>query len=181
MEKVIFFPDFCLFVSPGMKKRYLEFGRFIAIDFTYNLIRERPYINEEMAEGMGRKTKPKHWVTGIISGLDSARRLLVYGIAFCYSETADSIEKIFDNFFDLMGRPCETIISDGGLGIEEAIKRLKARNVFTGAHLLDAYHVMANLKVKFNHSETLRELYLAADEEEYYHIFESEVVHMQAS
>lgn len=163
MEKVIFFPDFCLFVSPGMKKRYLEFGRFIAIDFTYNLIRERPYINEEMAEGMGRKTKPKHWITGIISGLDSARRLLVYGIAFCYSETADSIEKIFDNFFDLMGRPCETIISDGGLGIEEAIKRLKARNAFTGVHLLDAYHVMANLKVKFTHSEVLRQLYLAAD------------------
>ena len=45
VEKVKFFPHFCLFISPGMKKKYLDFGRFISVDFTYNLIREKPYVS----------------------------------------------------------------------------------------------------------------------------------------
>ena len=45
IEKVMFFPHFCLFVSPSMKSKYLEYGRFMAIDFTYNLIKERPYVS----------------------------------------------------------------------------------------------------------------------------------------
>ena len=95
----------------------------------------------------------------------------MYAIAFCYSETANVIEKLLDNFFDIMGQPCETILSDGGLGIEEAIKKLKNRRVFEGTHLLDAYHVMANLKVKYHNCSVLRRLYLAADQEEYYSIY----------
>ena len=95
--------------------------------------------------------------------MDSGRRLLVYGIAFCHSETADSIEKILSNFFEITGKSCETIISDGGLGIEEAIKRLQFQRVFTGEHLLDAYHIMANLKVRYHNMCILRRLYLAAD------------------
>ena len=84
IERVRFFPDFCLFVSTSMKAKYLEYGRFIGIDFTYNLIRQKPYVSEEEDEAE-RKKRPKQWITGIISGLDSARRLLIYGIAFCHS------------------------------------------------------------------------------------------------
>lgn len=83
IEKVKFFPDVCLYVSNSMRKKYLQFGRFIAIDFTYNLIRERPYVREEMEEE--KKRKSTKWITGIISGLDSARRICVYAIAFCHS------------------------------------------------------------------------------------------------
>ena len=43
VEKVVFFPNVCLYVSPSMKNMYLKFGIFISIDFTYNLILETPY------------------------------------------------------------------------------------------------------------------------------------------
>ena len=39
IEKVKFFPYFTLFISYSMKQMYLKYGRFIGIDFTYNLIR----------------------------------------------------------------------------------------------------------------------------------------------
>lgn len=60
-----------------------------------------------MIERLGtEKKKIKQWITAPICGLDSARRLLVYGLAFCYSESADNVEKILENFFDLMGKGC---------------------------------------------------------------------------
>ena len=179
IERVKFFPQVCLYISNTMKKKYLEFGRFVAIDFTYNLIRERPYVGEQMEEGTRPKKKPTKWITGIISGLDSARRILIYAIAFCYSESIDSIRVILENFFDVMGRQPETILSDQGLGIIGAIEQLQSQGAFRGTHLFDAYHIMANLKVQFENRHILRELYLAADEQEYNDIYEREIVCMK--
>lgn len=162
-----------------MKKKYLEYGRFIGIDFTYNLIKERPYIVDEMEEEPKKKKKPTKWITGVISGLDSARRLLIYGIAFCYSESIKSIQLILENFFDVTGKQPETILSDQGLGIIGAIQKLQERRAFTGIHLFDAYHIMANLKVQYENRHILRELYLAADEDQFNEIFEREIAYMK--
>ena len=48
-----------------------------------------------------------------------------------------------------MGQECETIFSDGGSGIEQGIIRLKEEGLFHGYHLLDAYHAMKTVKVRF--------------------------------
>ncbi len=62
-------------------------------------------------------------------------------------------------------------MSDQAAGIEEAVKRIKTKGVFQGHHLLDAYHVMTNLKVTYAHMHIMRKLYLAADNLEYYSIY----------
>ena len=75
-----------------MKKKFLQYGRFMAIDFTYNLIKEHPYVEESMTDEKNpKKRKITKWITGLISGLDSARRICVYGMAFCYSESISNI------------------------------------------------------------------------------------------
>ena len=119
-----------------------------------------------------RRKRPTKWITGIISGLDGARRILIYGLAFCYSESISSIETILDNFFEIMGTQPETILSDQGLGIIGAIESLKRKDIFKGTHLFDACHIMSNLKMQYKNKETLRQLYLAADEDEYNDIYE---------
>ena len=102
-------------------------------------------MEEEMQNQ--RRKRPTKWITGIISGLDGARRIF-------------------------KGTQPETILSDQGLGIIGAIESLKRKDIFKGTHLFDAYHIMSNLKMQYKNKETLRQLYLAADEDEYNDIYE---------
>lgn len=65
------------------------------------------------------------------------------------------------------------------MGIIGAIENLKMKNVFHGTHLFDVYHIMSNLKMQYENRHILRRLYLAADEQEYNKIFETEMVYLK--
>ena len=54
IERVKFFPDLIIFISPEMKNLYRAYGKFVSIDFTYNLIKETPFEEEDLDEN---KTK----------------------------------------------------------------------------------------------------------------------------
>ena len=77
-----------------------------------------------------------------------------------------------------MGQECETIISDGGTGIEEGIKRLQMDGLFHGVHLLDAYHAMKTCKVQHHNRPVLRQLYLSTTKEEYEEIYYEKMAYL---
>jgi hypothetical protein len=82
----------------------MKFGRVIYIDFTYNLVQEAT-------------SKGNQWTAGFITGLTNYCQIRVFGISLCSGETSKNVSIILKNFFMMMGRQCETVISDRGKGI----------------------------------------------------------------
>lgn len=54
---------------------------------------------------------------GLISGFNSFHKTIVYGISIINAETKESISKILQLFFQIMGSTCKYIISDESKGI----------------------------------------------------------------
>ena len=65
------YPDLLLIVTPGMKEMYLKYGRCVGFDFTFNMVREIP---------LKTKGKKEQYLIGVIAGLNSFRRITIYGL-----------------------------------------------------------------------------------------------------
>lgn len=76
------YPNILLVVTPSMKEMYLRYGRCIGFDFTFNMVREVPTLGE------GNK---EQYLIGVIAGLNSFRRITIYGIVAVSKETPQII------------------------------------------------------------------------------------------
>ena len=73
------------------------------------------------------------------------------------SETKEDFYSAFANFFDIMGSQPQTIMTDQQLAIIGALKDLKDREEWSGAHLLDTFHILKNLRKKTTKNKKLFE------------------------
>lgn len=72
---------------------------------------------------------------------------------------------ILRNFFDIMGKEPETIISDRGKGIIEGIKSLLREDGYHGHHLFDSFHLMKGIRTQSPLKKYYHALYRSSDSE----------------
>lgn len=64
------------------------------------------------------------------------------------SETKEDFISIFRSFFQIMNSEPEAIITDQQAAIIGALKEIKENEEWDGAHLLDTFHILKNLRKK---------------------------------
>lgn len=92
-------PDMFIACSPQMVSAYERFGDCISFDLTYNLLKQRTPDGEQ-------------WGTGLFVGFDTNLRIVLLGMCILTRETAENFMLLFKNYFELLGKEPQTIITD---------------------------------------------------------------------
>lgn len=82
-----------------MQDAFFKWGDCISFDVTYNLLRERT-------------SETKQWGLGLFTGFDTNLRIVLFGCCLLSSEKKEDFMLLFNNFFQLMGKQPQTIITD---------------------------------------------------------------------
>lgn len=90
----------------------------------------------------------KKWGVGLFAGKNNHNRSVIFGISLINQETKEDFKKLFIAFFQTMKKCPETIITDQQIAIIGALKSLKEEGSWDGAHLLDSFHILKNIKKK---------------------------------
>jgi hypothetical protein len=118
-----------------MRDSYNRFGDMISFDVTYNLLRNITHDNHRFR-------------VGIFTVGDTNQRILFAGLAIVAEETTATFFTIFDMFLNIHGRSPMSIITDDQQTIALAIDQLRSNEFFTGAHMLDPWHLLKSARIK---------------------------------
>lgn len=77
------------------------------------------------------------------------------------SETKADFKSLFANFFDIMNSEPQAILTDQQPAIIGALKELQGQGVWEGAHLLDTFHILKNLRKKTKNKKVFQHLHNA--------------------
>lgn len=92
---------------------------------------------------------------------DTNVRLLFAGPALLVDETTEAMFSVFEMFVQLHDKAPNSIISDGQQSIVLAVEELRKNEFFTGAHMLDPWHLLKIVKAKIKGSEITKVAKLA--------------------
>ena len=125
-----------------MKDQFKTYGDLTSFDLTFNMIN---HIHPS-----GSKFK-----IGCMLGLTSAKRITPFAFVVTLRTAKEDYVRIFRTFFEIMGRAPIVIVSDEERAIHAALVELQSTNEFNGVHLLDAYHILHNVRKKLKEKEHL--------------------------
>lgn len=65
-----------------MKSAFFKFGYFMFVDFTFNIVREKPYYDIDAEKDRSGK-RQRQFSLGMLTGLSNQLKILTYGLCFC--------------------------------------------------------------------------------------------------
>ncbi len=91
-------------------------------------------------------------------GKNNHNKIIPFGIVLTNCENVDAFKFMFAKFFDMIGKPPETILSDQQITIGYALNALKREHLWHGNHLLDTFHLLSNIRLKMRNKEVFQAL-----------------------
>ena len=122
-------------VNQEMKANFAKYGDIVSFDLTFNLIKNQHKSGEK-------------WKVGCFVGMSNAKRITPFGFAVTLNTKEEDYCEIFSTFFNIMGREPGVIVTDEERSMHSALMELKGKRQFSGEHLLDAYHILHNVRKK---------------------------------
>jgi len=81
-----------------MRQNFRDYGQMMAVDVTYNLIKEK-------VNGVG-------WGIILFLGLNAHNHIVPFAFGMLNDESEETFSSLFLSLFEMLGREPETIISD---------------------------------------------------------------------
>lgn len=135
-------PEMLLLTNERMKEEFKRYGDVVSFDYTFNLIKD--------THPSGRK-----WKVGYFLGTSACKRVIPMAIVCALHENTASYCDVFRTFIKAMGGEPDVLVTDEEHAIRAAITELKAQGDFIGTHLLDAYHVLHNVRKRLKRKENV--------------------------
>lgn len=141
-----------------MKTLYSRFGRCCSIDMTFSL------INDKFRSESG---KFKSFTIGFLAGRSSTLKPVIFGLLISLFQTKQVFLSFFTEIFEYLGAWPENIMSDQDRSVTFALKQLRQKGFYHGAHLYDAWHTLKLITCRENFKSLIRDLLFSKDLKEY--------------
>lgn len=93
---------------------------------------------------------------GVFASTNLYKRIIVFGLVVTNTRSRLAYAYIFQEFFKMMGKQPEVIITDEEQAIYSGLNELKRRGDFKGTHLLDMFHILKKFRECSTKTETFQ-------------------------
>lgn len=116
-----------------MKRYYKKYGDLVTFGINYGLLKNLT-------------SSSLKYNVGVFTVEDTNLRVLFAGLAIMTKEDSHFMCKVFESFIRIHDKSPQTFITDEQNTIATALSALAERGIFKGAHLLNPFHILKNLR-----------------------------------